>query len=174
MKTVYPTKFKYKGKVRILLWKEGGDYEDRFLLDEDGNLIKGETIEELRELADRAGISAFVDWSYDYRMDMDEFTEALLELIPEQEIPTATCDLLLNGWNFINDLLITVNLPRTYEDQNNEDINHSYERIFWGNNLEALTPPGESWHPEFSKDEILSIQELFISILALLEQEKFI
>jgi len=174
MKTVYPTKFQYKGKLQIFLWKEGEDYEDRFLLDGDGDLIKGETIEELRELADQACNPGGVDWSHDFMMDMDAFTEALLELVPEQEIPTDTCELLLNGWNIINDLLHTMNMPRTYEEQNNEDINHIYERIFWGNNLEALTPTGESWHPAFSEPEILSVQQLFISILAMLEKEKLI
>jgi hypothetical protein len=67
-----------------------------------------------------------------------------------------------------------MDLPRTYEDQNSEGINNSCERILWGNNLEALTPPGESWHPEFSKDEIISVQELFFSILETLKQKQVI
>lgn len=174
MKTVYPTKFQYKGKLQILLWKEGGDYEDRFLLDEDGNLIKGETIEQLRGLADKACNPNSVDWSYDYIVDMDEITETLRSLTPGQEIPTTACDLLLNGWNFIDDLLHTMEMPRTYEKQDNESINRIYERILGGNNLETLTPPGESWHPVFSEPEILSVQQLFISILAMLEKENLI
>jgi hypothetical protein len=126
------------------------------------------------ELADQACNPGSVDWPYDYMVDMDEITRALLELIPGEEIPTKTCKLILGGWNFLDDLLHTMDMPRTYEEQNSEDINHSYERIFWGNNLEALTPSSESWHPEFSKDEIISVQGLFFSILETLEQKQVI
>jgi hypothetical protein len=70
------------------------------LLDGDGDLIKGETIEELRELSDQACNPDNVDWSYDYTVDMDEITETLLALTPEHEIPANTCKLILHGWNF--------------------------------------------------------------------------
>ncbi len=46
-----------------------------------------------------------------------------------------------------------------------------YDKLFWGCNLPAVTPPGEWFTPEWREDELAVIRQTFEAGLAQLESE---
>jgi hypothetical protein len=50
------------------------------------------------------------------------------------------CDALLTAWNLFGDLAASVNADF---DRDRDRTQRVYEKLFWGNNLPAVTPPGK-------------------------------
>ncbi len=61
----------------------------------------------------------------------------------------------LNAWNLFEDVSVSIN--GDFHKNRNYDI---YERIFWGCNISAVTPEGESFTPSWTKKELKSIREI--------------
>jgi hypothetical protein len=65
------------------------------------------------------------------------------------------CKSFLNFWNLTTDLRTALNaLIVTQEDSTRSDI---YDKVFWGSNLDVLTPPGESFNPHWSESDITDL-----------------
>ena len=67
------------------------------------------------------------------------------------------CDLLLNFVNFIDDATPIGEEREGLRDRQQGDI---YHKLFWGNNLVSVTPPGEHYIPTWSEDELTELQEM--------------
>jgi hypothetical protein len=66
-------------------------------------------------------------------------------------------DALLTVWNLFGDLAASVNGDF---DGDRKRTQHIYDKLFWGNNLPAVTPPGKQYTPVWSDDELLLMQEI--------------
>jgi hypothetical protein len=74
------------------------------------------------------------------------------------------CDAFLTAWNLFADLAISVNGDF---DRERKRTQHVYEKLFWGNNLPAVTPPGKHYTPLWSDDEVLLMREVLTNGLQL-------
>ncbi|WP_149957575.1 hypothetical protein [Zafaria cholistanensis] len=111
--------------------------------------MSASTVEALSALADRHGLglqSAFdLEYSIDTPQDLDGL-EALLEL----PVSDGTCAELLNAWNLFADIARSVGATL---DDRGPKASKCYDKIFYGNNLECITPAGEHYSPDFSASE---------------------
>ncbi len=62
----------------------------------------------------------------------------------------------LNAWNLFEDISVSTN---GNFDKDKEVTNNLYNRIFWGCNIPAVTPEGESFTPTWTKKELKIIRE---------------
>ncbi len=67
------------------------------------------------------------------------------------------CDILLTAWNLFGDLASSV---KGDFDPDRTQTQHIYEKLFWGNNLPAITPPGKHYTPRWSDDELLLMRNV--------------
>lgn len=69
------------------------------------------------------------------------------------------CIRTLNVWNLFVD--VSVSMPDKgvafYNDQLDSELRPIYDKLFWGNNLRAVTPKGEHYIPEWSQEELRSL-----------------
>jgi hypothetical protein len=78
---------------------------------------------------------------------------------------TVDCIAVLNAWNLFLDIRASIeqrNVMR--DDPENNDI---YDKVFFGNNLSAITPPGEHYTPLWSEDEVMRLSRLLTEGLRL-------
>lgn len=79
--------------------------------------------------------------------------EWLLELPASDEI----CTELLNAWNLFNDIARSVGASL---DDSGPEASKCYDKLFYGTNLESITPVGEHYSPEFTDEERLLVAEI--------------
>src|SRR5262249_49083932 len=60
------------------------------------------------------------------------------------------CRLLLAIWNLAGDVARSVNEP--FEDRG-DVLDVVYNKLFFGNNLPPMTPPGEQYNPQWTEEE---------------------
>jgi len=101
------------------------------------------------------------------RYDFDQLREWCIGA----EASGVDCPALLNAWNFFDDL------ARLHDDAESDyaklsrGAETSYDKLFWGNNLPSMTPPGESFTPVWSAEELEDIRRVMEAGLKLVEAE---
>lgn len=75
------------------------------------------------------------------------------------EIKEVDCKYILNYWNIIGDLADSFN-EKYYGNIRKEILNKIYNKLLFGNNLEALTPEGKEYIPNWEKEEINEITNI--------------
>jgi hypothetical protein len=72
------------------------------------------------------------------------------------------CPEALAAWNLFGDVANSLGERgmQFLELDSQEHFRKIYNKLFWGNNLPAMTPPGCEYIPEWSSDEIHSLGEL--------------
>ena len=108
--------------------------------------------------------AAKVRWSEYSEMDFDRFWKALRNLKTGRASSIITCTILLDGWNFIEDMGRTFNLKKDLKRLHSRLLDKAYEKLFCGCNLPAVTPEGKSYSPLWSHEEILSMRAEFREI----------
>ncbi len=152
----YPVWIRLHGVDRGLIWQtddgmeaSGEDTDTVLVIDQ--RIATAPTADALAELAARHGLD-FEDTEAD-RLNLD-WLEQLLELPASEEI----CTQLLNAWNLYGD--IARSLDATLDDDG-EEAQQCYDKLFYGNNLPSITPVGENYRPFFTDSE----QQLIRGIL---------
>lgn len=158
----YPYCYIYKGKKTFLVWQTKKDEQDSFKLDSNNCLISSETEDELRKLLGNE--SKHIKWLEGAAIDFDNFWKALKNLKVDRASSEKTCKILLDGWNFIEDLAHTISLTEELKKLRSPLLNKVYEKLFYGNNLPAITPEGKSYSPLWLQEEIFLFRNEFISI----------
>lgn len=141
------------GHDYLLLWQDGGDAPDEYVVSPDVNqaLLTG-TLDELLTKAKKLGLK--VADQEPTPIDLDKVFRVLAELRPNRRSSERTCQLLLDGWNTLEDMArsVGVPLPETTVDDP-ESLRVAYDKLFYGNNLPSVTPEEESYNPLFSSQE---------------------
>jgi hypothetical protein len=165
---MYPYCYIYRKKKTFLLWHTSAYKRDGFEVDSNNCLISGKSERELRA---SLGIeSNRVKWSEGAVIDLDRFWSALRHLRVGRPSSTRTCKILLEGWNFIEDLSRSVGLARCTKRLRSPLLNQIYKKLFYGNNLPAITPDGKSYSPLWLRVEISAIRNDVNSILEVLSK----
>lgn len=152
---LYPYSYIYKGNKTTLLWQtseESDGIVDSFRLNAKKEVITFNSKEELEEIL---GLEAKkVHWDEIAEINFDKFWIALKNLRIGRASSTKTCSLILDGWNFLDDLLRTTGLNKKEEILKSSRLNKVYKKLFHGCNLPSVTPEGCSYNPLWTRKEI--------------------
>jgi hypothetical protein len=144
-----------------LIWFEGEDESDGVIIDANGKVPCFHNNEDLLRYA--ASLKLSVNTETMLLHDLD-FVVAWLEA----KVEVVDCRILLEAWNLFDDVSHTVN--------GNFDVNHKlttkiYEKLFWGNNIPAVTPVGKSYEPTWTKRELKIMREVLSVGLSLFREK---
>jgi hypothetical protein len=74
------------------------------------------------------------------------------------------CVQFLNAWNLFDD--ISRSLGENF-DPDHKITKEIYNKLFWGNNLPAVTPEGEWYEPDWKRKELEIIREVLLNGIAI-------
>lgn len=83
--------------------------------------------------------------------------DALAVWLQKQELRRVDCDSLLTAWNLFADVSRSIGGGF---DTDPELTVRIYEKIFWGNNLSAVTPAGKCYRPIWTGHELKLMREV--------------
>ncbi len=139
------------GQDYLLLWQDGGDAPDEYIVSPEANLtLLTKTLDELLSKARKLGLK--VADQEPTTIDLDRLFRVLAALRPNRRSSERTCQLLLDGWNTIEDMARSVGVPLP-ETIDPESLRMAYDKLFYGNNLPSVTPERASYNPLFSSQE---------------------
>jgi len=67
------------------------------------------------------------------------------------------CRVLLDFWNIVSDLALALKMDFIGED---EKYNHTYDKLFHGNNLPMINTSGREYVPIWSEEEVLQLKQV--------------
>lgn len=152
---MYPYSYIFKKKRKILIWQSGK--KDTFRVDSEGRLVVAENIKTLQSSLGED--SNRVHWNEASEIDFDRFWVVLKNLRTGRASSPKTCSLLLNGWNFIEDMLRTFAMSKEKRRLKSPLLNRAYKKIFYGINLPSITPDNKSYSPLWEHEEILTLRK---------------
>ena len=155
-KEMYPYSYIFDGQKIILIWQTCND-KDIFKLDSCGRLISANDNKVLKEwLGDE---QYKVHWDEGAEINFDKFWTALKNLRVGKSSSPKTCKILLDGWNFIEDLLRTFGLTTEMQRLRSPLLNSVYKKFFHGTNLPPVTPTNKVYSPLWKQDEISELRK---------------
>lgn len=159
----YPLRLRFSGAFIYVVWYN--DERDGFVRDDAGRIQAAMTLDALMCTVDLRDELWGSREPFDYDFD---------QIRGWCNAPTSSdidCNTFLNVWNFFDDL------ARLHEGGDSPCIRLSrssascYDKLFWGNNLPAVTPVGERFDPSWNEEEVAEIRSVFEAGLELLEAE---
>jgi hypothetical protein len=72
------------------------------------------------------------------------------------------CSETLAAWNLFIDVARSVPTKGTAFERLDAELLNIYKKVFWGNNLPAVTPQGEKYIPTWSPEEVASLAKILI------------
>lgn len=147
---------RFKERSLFLVWFEDDSGNDCvYTLNNKVQTFKTES--KARECAEALKLNCAGTFLYD--------AEKLISLIAAHEKP-ADCEFLLDFWNLFGDVAYSVG--RKFEPVRTKRSDRVYNKLFFGSNLPAMTPPGEKYVPLWTKKERKLLRELMRSGLNML------
>jgi hypothetical protein len=140
----FPLHYRLQGQERYLIWITNEN--DSVAVDSNGS------VPSFRDLAEPSKYSD----SRNYRLETDEPVLHDLDWVKTwitSPIAKVDCEEALNTWNLFRDVAASFPNKVAALEELDSDL-PIYDKLFWGNNLPAVTPPGERYVPEWSPEEI--------------------
>ena len=151
------------GTKAYVVWYQ--DDRSGFVRQPDGRLLVAGSFASLVASAATQGISLTPGYVTDY--DFDRLSEWCRQ--PNSE--GIDCSTFLNAWNFFDDLAEVDDKPDTPFSRLSREAGGIYDKLFWGNNLAAVTPPGQEFVPTWTADELQDLGRVLGCGIALIEAE---
>ena len=159
MRTHFRCVCKHREEEHHCLW---------FTNDVDGVVTRGSRIAcfrtEAAAIEFAAQQSLLVDDALPHRYDFD----AIAAWAARPHDRGIDCVAFLNFWNLLTDMLTSIEGHPLTKRMSSSSV--SYDKLFWGNNLSAVTPPGQRFHPEWSEEQLSEIADLFRAAVAAFDQ----
>jgi hypothetical protein len=159
----FPCRVRLNGADAFVVWYE--DERDGFVRRPDGRLLVGKSAEALAVEAGDAGMVLEPEARTEY--DFDRLRAWCRR--PAHE--GVECPAFLNAWNFFDDLGGLHTAPTSAYARLSRAAGGCYDKLFWGNNLPSVTPPGERFDPPWSATELAAMRGVFEAGLDVLESE---
>lgn len=159
----YLCRVRLNGTFLFVLWYSGE--RDGLARDESGLLLAADTPPALTALAEANGIAEVSHEQADY--DFDRIRAWCADPKPIG----VDCPEFLNAWNFFDDAAEQTEGAEAPRPRPTDRAEACYEKLFWGCNLPAVTPPGEWFAPEWRADELTEIRLVLEAGLAHFESE---
>ena len=147
----YRLLYRLHGSDRFLLW-----YSD----DHDGVETVADGVPSFRTEAD---LRAFADAR---RLPVSGEEPVLHDLdlvaawLADPRGETIRCGEFLAAWNLFGDVARSSPAAAAGFGAHDERLGGLYEKLFWGSNLPAVTPVGERFVPEWSRDEVADLRRV--------------
>lgn len=152
----YPCRVLLNGESRLVAWYTNDI--DGFLRDSAGRLV---VVEDVAAFGVRLEEAEPADYDFD----------GIRSWCASPDVAMVDCSAILNAWNFLDDLArLHVGGDGPYVRVSREAAT-VYDKLFWGDNLAAVTPPGERYIPVWSPEELLTIRGVLEAGLPVLELE---
>jgi hypothetical protein len=132
------------------------DENDGVYVNSAGSLLIFDDLETLKTFANRQNILIKDDEPVFYNLDK-------LEKRLKNKKFKVDCKEFLNAWNLFDDVSRSV---KGNFDSDPKVTKNIYEKLFWGNNLPAVTPKGKFYEPIWSKKEIEIIWNVLLNGIA--------
>lgn len=147
------------GIVRILFWvpSEGKGDQDRFLRTNSGTVAVARDSEDVEGLF--GGGKVRIHWNDHGNLNVNQFFRLMNSLREGRATRTESCLYLLDGWNFLEDVLYTLGVPDKEMPSRSGVLAKSYQKLFRGANLPSMTRPGRRFHPTWLADEITHLRQ---------------
>jgi hypothetical protein len=145
----YPAALLIDGETVYFLWM-GDDWAKDLVLVSDDRVVLFPDVKSAREFATHQRLP-FAPEEPGRPFDFD----AAAAWLSDGGTPDA--EILLNIWNLAGDVARSVEKP--FEDRSGE-LDAIYNKIFAGNNLPAMTPPGEHYEPEWDLEELALLRRI--------------
>ncbi|MGI4789410.1 MAG: hypothetical protein ACRYFS_11245 [Janthinobacterium lividum] len=149
--TYYPYWYRLDSADAYLLWytdvSPDGVDPDGVVLDEAGFILTFRHVDDLRQEAARRGLPV------EPRVDPEPLDlDAIALWLATARKTNVDCETFLNAWNLFSDLASTIQGGPAHIDGQREG--QIYHKLFWGNNLPVVTPPGKHYDPLWSKSDV--------------------
>lgn len=142
----YIIRFRLDGIERFLIWYT--DENDGVIIETDGRVPVFGDVEKLLSYASENSIK-FIDTEPTFE-DLD----VIRDWIEEGAQGPIDCNAFLGAWNVFAD--ISQSTGGNFDSDKDFTLN-IYNKLFWGCNLPALTPPGKHLTPEWGEVELKTI-----------------
>ena len=167
---MYPYAYVYRGTRTILIWQTNDC--DTFKLNSDDSLLQTSTLSTLKKKMGPAAIK--VHWTEYAEINFDKFFTALKNLRTERSSASKTCFILLEGWNFIEDMIFTFDLRNELKKLRSRVLNKAHDKLFYGCNLPSVTPEGKSYNPIWTKEEVAAMRSALRAVWTTFRRKGYI
>jgi hypothetical protein len=158
--TAFSCELSWHGRRAFFIWLSND--QDRVLLDPAGSIRLFDSLRSLSQFLLAGGLTLSEEdcslWDFDQ----------VLAWCSDPR-PPVDCSHLLEAWNMLADIHASrgkTNDLLSHADQRGRAV---YEKLFWGCNLPAVTPEGQTFDPVWSGEECRSLAQLLRLGLAELE-----
>ncbi len=165
----YPIQLELDSTTKYLLWVTDteSDSLDVVLTDNRGRLI---------EFCDKSALQAYAAKhhfrlieSQPVRYDFDD----LNRWVQAPDSSGIQCVEMLNAWNLFTDIASSVQDHSDQFQAVEKRVPRVYAKLFFGNNLAAITPAGECYVPDWSAPEVEHLRDVFTAGLTMLRCNLF-
>ncbi len=156
----FPLLYRLRSSERYLIWIS--DELDSLAVDSGGFVPSFADVVSLRQYANL----------HHYNLEIEKPVLHDLDWVAARRMSPATpidCQEALAAWNLFGD--IAVSIPSrgiSFKELKSQSF-EIYDKLFWGNNLPAVTPKGERYIPEWSPDELGTLSQILTAGLELFE-----
>ena len=145
-RTYYRVLFNLERALEWLIWYDGaGEAKDGVWINEPGNMPVFRSEAALEHYARERGIH------FKPEAPMLHNLRVVEEWLRKPSFKSIQCDAFLGAWNLFADVARSVGTPL---DDRGELADKVYDKLFWGNNIPAVTPAGREYVPVWSKEEM--------------------
>jgi hypothetical protein len=134
--------FRLDGVDRFVVWYS--DDVDGLLLDESGLIATFPNPGVVKAYAATLGLALVEGAPVAYDFDR------VAAWVAEPGAAGIDCDDMLGAWNMLADTAHSLSC-KLFEPRGAKAV---YDKLFWGNHLEVVTPPGERYEPEWSAADV--------------------
>ena len=153
---VYPYSYVFQKKRTMLLWLSSEqDNDDRFLVSGDGDLYIAYGVDNAK--VKFADLPYQINWDEGAEVNFDDFWVSVRALSLTSS-NVENCEIILEGWNFIEDVLRTYSLNDVRCKLDSIQLDSAYEKIFSGSSLGALKSLDHVSDSILNKSELLNIK----------------
>ena len=148
----FPLLYLWRGEQRLLLWQSGDS--DSIGVNSDGNVYSFSSSAELNSFADANQLH--IESEEPKLHDLDS-----IDLWISSKESNVDFVKTLTAWNLFRDIANSVKDPSKDAFQKLDfGMSEAYDKVFWGNNLPAVTPPGKKFVPTWSAKELQALAAL--------------
>ena len=142
-----------------LIWKDGDSEPDRYLtLPRSNKFLLAKNMSGLVRLASELNIALASQPAH--LVDIDSMHQTLARLRPSRTLSERSSKVLLETWNALEDMSISIGISSVAADPEIKDeAQRVYDKLFYGNNLPAVTPTGCSYQVTLTRRELAILRK---------------
>lgn len=143
-----------------LIWHSGAEssWDDGVYVDAEGRVPAFPTLAAVQAFAAEIGIALEPEEPLLHELDI------VARWLDNPEPAAIDCVACLEAWNLFGDV------ARSVDAEFDPDIDETrvvYDKLFWGNNLPAMTPEGERFEPVWREEQARQIADVLSTGLAI-------